>query len=267
MSLWHCIVCGEKLNQVGQSLKCTKGHSYDLSKYGSVHLLKSQKNKVRGDEKKMIQARSTFLNTGLYETFRNHLEELITSFACETVLDMGCGEGYYMEGLNKMLPNLYGFDVSKDAVTAASRRGLKNIALASSFSIPVIDDSFDAAYSIFAPFSEDEINRILKDSGIFIRVSPLENHLVELKEVIYDTVILNDTTSILEGPLKFLRRDSVKFKKTLDHDALVALFEMTPYVHKTHPNDKAKLDQLSKLEVSFEFAFDIYQKEPAYDRK
>lgn len=261
MTLWRCIHCNSKLIQNNTLVRCKNNHSYDFHKKGHLHLLRSQKSKDRGDEKLMVDARTQFLNTGTYQQFLDHLVLLVKEFDSQTVLDVGCGEGYYAQGVQKEVESLYGFDISKDAIISASKRNLGHLAVGSSFDMPVMDDSFDLAYAIFAPYSGEELLRVLKESGIFIFVYPLKNHLFELKELVYNHVLLNDEVEHHVSGFKLLRSDSIMFKKSLNKTELKDLFYMTPYVHKTSKENISKLNSADDTLVSFEFGFDIYMKE------
>lgn len=261
MTLWRCIHCNSKLIKENGFARCENGHSYDFHKKGHLHLLRSQKSKDRGDEKAMVLSRSQFLNTNAYQDFLNHLISLVEEFDARTVLDVGCGEGYYAQGVMSHCASLYAFDISKDAIISASKRKIEHLAVGSSFDMPVISNSFDVAYAIFAPFSKEELLRVLNESGIFIFVYPLKNHLFELKELVYDRVLLNDEVDHTIPGLTLIRSDLVQFKKTLNKTDLKNLFYMTPYVHKTSKENIAKLDSAHDTLVSFEFGFDIYVKE------
>lgn len=261
MTLWRCIHCNSKLIKENTHGICENGHAYDFHKKGHLHLLRSQKSKDRGDEKAMVLARTQFLNTLLYQKFLDHLISLVEEFKPSTVLDVGCGEGYYAQGVEAHCSSLYAFDISKDAILSAGKRHISHLAVGSSFDMPVMDDSFDLAYAIFAPYSGEELLRVLKGSGIFIFVYPLKDHLFELKELVYENVLLNDEVVHSIPGFNLLRSDSVQFKKSLNKKELKDLFYMTPYVHKTSKENISKLDSAGDSSVSFEFGFDIYMKE------
>ena len=69
-----CPVCGEKTNRPprlipdGKTLRCPKGHSFDVSAKGYVNLLLTQHKNVKdpGDSKEMAAARRLFLDSGAY---------------------------------------------------------------------------------------------------------------------------------------------------------------------------------------------------------
>ncbi len=123
-----CPVCGEGLERSGGSLRCPRGHSYDLSRAGDVNLLPPGKgrNAKTGDEKAMIRARAAFLRKGYYEPMDEAIASLLAgnmsglSGSSLTLIDMGAGEGTHTcriagllaRGTGKEVSAL-GFDASK----------------------------------------------------------------------------------------------------------------------------------------------------------
>ena len=68
-----CPVCGGVLHREERSLRCDAGHCYDLARQGYVNLLRSNqsKSKRHGDDKRMVAARTTFLDAGYYAPLRD----------------------------------------------------------------------------------------------------------------------------------------------------------------------------------------------------
>ena len=92
-SKFICPVCEGKLFNIGTSLKCLKAHSFDISKQGYVNLLMKNDSGRHGDDKLMLNARKNFLDKGYYAPLRDAVCEILGKE--QTVLDSGCGEGYY----------------------------------------------------------------------------------------------------------------------------------------------------------------------------
>ena len=94
----------------------------------------------------MAAARSVFLGKGYYAPLREALCALAVSMTGEapTVLDAGCGEGYYTGGIYRALqeagkaPQMAGTDISKFILRRAAKRE-KDIefAVASSYRLPM----------------------------------------------------------------------------------------------------------------------------------
>ena len=272
-----CPVCSKTLTVQGSSYVCDNKHTFDIASKGYVNLLLSnQKNsKEPGDNKQMIIARNTFLNTGFYK----RLSESINSIALQhlkedsetepvNILDAGCGEGYYIDSLEKSLEsnnnkaNLFGFDISKAAIRIASSRS-KNIwfAIASSYNIPITSKSIGCLLQLFAPCCDSEFNRVLKDDGIAISVIPGKRHLLGLKELLYDDPYVNDEVEYPLISFKPINKTHIEYDITLeDQDSIKNLLMMTPYYWRTNIQKINKLYEISILKTPVEFIITTYKK-------
>lgn len=265
MTIYTCPVCAERLGAdsapllhvEGGSAKCPKNHSFDISARGYLNLLLSQHKNVKdpGDSKEMVAARRDFLNSGAYEPLLEGLcraaEELCGDILSPVIADCGCGECYYTAGIYDFLtergrsPEIFGVDISKNALSAAKARiGGRNIsaAVASVFRLPIQSASVDLAGVIFAPFHTEELRRILKPQGAVIAAIPAARHLFGLKAVIYEKPYLNEVRPYgIEG-FEFLGKDELSYTLKLEaQEQLNALFMMTPYYYKTSPRDSNKV--------------------------
>ena len=79
------------------------------------------------------------------------------------LLDAGCGEGYYTEGVSRALEQaalpmqVYGVDISKSAADAAAKRCPGgHFAVGSVYHLPVADRCCDMLMTIFAPYCGEE---------------------------------------------------------------------------------------------------------------
>ncbi len=152
-----------------------------------MHLLPvQQKNsKVPGDSALMMQSRRDFLNAGYDQPLSDAVNQIFSEVlpAQASLLDLGCGEGYYSNRLMQALANkelgLYGLDIAKPL----SKKPLKAIRR-SNFVSPVPGicllptKSFDAALKLCAPCEPDELARVLKTDGLLLTVTPAPQHLI-----------------------------------------------------------------------------------------
>jgi 23S rRNA (guanine745-N1)-methyltransferase len=102
----HCPDCVGDLELSGRSLLCPTGHSFDLAREGYANLSRSRRT---GDSKEMLHARRRFLEAGYYQPLSDLVNRLVGehhSAAPYTVLDAGCGEGYYLGRLSASLTGL-----------------------------------------------------------------------------------------------------------------------------------------------------------------
>ena len=269
MSLFCCPICDTSLVRESTCYRCTKGHCFDISSSGYTHLLPPNKknSKFPGDDKAMVAARTAFLDKGYYAPLRDTLSQLICENTPEhpILLDSGCGEGYYTEGMFRALtdmgrtPKFSGVDISKFALhKAAKRLPQGEFAVASVYDLPLPDNSVNLLINVFSPLATEEFSRLLQSGGYFYYVVPSTLHLWEMKEVLYD--VPHDNTERREDYDGFTWVDvtPVHYTVTLDCSAdIMALFGMTPYAWKTPKSGIERLSALSKLQS--QIGFDIHR--------
>lgn len=252
-----CPKCKEKLVKVNNSYKCINNHSFDISKEGYVNLLLSKTN--AGDNNILIKSRHNFLCNGYYEPLAFKLKELINDFAPNTLLDAGCGTGYYASILKNSIPNIIGCDISKDAIKLASKKN-KDIQyiVASNQSIPVKDCSVDIILNIFAPYFEEEFNRIL-NNGYLIIVHTGPKHLWELKQLIYNKPYLNKKEIYDLKHFSLIKEEEICYQVNIPQNDLHLLFSMTPYYYKTKKEDISKINSVESLNTTINFTISIFK--------
>lgn len=289
MSMLRCPVCGRVLEEDGRGARCAVGHTFDRAREGYLNLLRSSKAGDRtGDPKAAARSRRDFLDRGYYRPLRDELVRLVGRLAAEksdgttneadveapgdgptraargplALLDICCGEGYYTSALGAVAGvDAYGFDLSKEMVRLAAKRGGATCFVANMKAIPVADGSFDVATHLFAPFMEREFARVLKPGGTLFTVIPGERHLLGLKEVVYDTPYLNDERLPQTSELELVARHKVAADIVLATPAdIEAVFQMTPYYYHTSERDRAKLAGLTELATPIEFVIGEYRK-------
>ncbi len=267
-----CPKCKAPLTVSGGSLRCPDGHCYDISSGGYVNLLLSNmmNSKLPGDNKLMVNARRAFLNKGFYRSLADITAETVLRYADKpsVVLDAGCGEGYYTGIISEKLKNasvsadIFGIDISKNAVNAAAKR-YKDIsfAAASVFHIPMADESCDILVTMFAPYCGEEYLRVLKKGGVMIMAIPGERHLFGLKSAVYDKPYLNEVKDYPLDGFEFLGTEKLDYTIDLtSNEDISSLFMMTPYYYKTSAEGQKRLDALSSLETEVSFEVLSYRK-------
>lgn len=271
MSHFICPVCGGALREDGNTCRCPSGHSYDRAKSGYINLLMSQnkKEKRHGDDKAMVQARTRFLEAGHYRPLLDALLDIVKACAPKSfiLLDLGCGEGFYSDHICRAMTShgrsvsVLGVDISKEAVKAYSRRSRDaELAVASSFKLPIADGSCDVILSVFAPFSPSEVQRTLAPGGVFLRAYPLENHLLSMKKLVYEQVYANKLPDRELPGLALDRSHTVRYTLHLDNrEEIQSLFMMTPYFYKTSRPGQERLLAAERLDTEIEFGIDVYR--------
>lgn len=257
-----CPVCGEKLVFSKNMAACHHNHFFDVAKEGYVNLLRSNRpgDKI-GDDKLAARSRRDFLNKGYYAILRDHLVSLFREKeGC--LLDICCGEGYYTSALSHDGLSVYGFDISREMVRLAAKRGRGNYFVANMASVPVAEKSFDYATHLFAPFNETEFSRVLKPGGSLYTVIPGRFHLFGLKRALYETPYENDEALPQTSSLRFVGTTKLSGRIVLaSQEDIQAVFRMTPYYFHTSQADKDKLQALDRLETPIEFVIAEYKKE------
>lgn len=261
-----CPVCGGALRKEPARYLCGGGHCFDRAKSGYVNLLQRQRHRQRGDDANMAKSRQIFLDAGYYRPLLDRLLAILTQKQPQQILDVGCGEGWYSCAVLEALraagvpAALCGIDISPEILRYAANRARQqgsadaaDWAVASVNRLPLGEASCDCILNLFAPCEPCEFRRVLRPNGLLLRVIPLERHLWELKQALYANPYEN--RPILAAPEGFTlaATETLDFTITVPAAHLRALFAMTPYAHKTAPEDIAKLDRFEALttEVSF----------------
>lgn len=265
-----CPKCGAPLVKENASYHCCLGHSYDIARQGYVNLLlANQKHSaIPGDEKQALLARQAFLQAGYYEPLARAVSEEVNNLSTShnTILDAGCGTGYYTayiaDHLNVPL-SILATDISKTGTAMTAKNCPSATCFVSSvFHLPLADKSINGIISIFCPYSGAEFDRVLADGGWLIVAGPGPRHLWEMKKEVYQTPYDNPVAEPQLPNLTVCDQKLVTSKlQLLDSAAISALWMMTPYYHTTSPQDTAKLLARSKMEVTMQIALSTYRKE------
>ncbi|MCI6639827.1 MAG: methyltransferase domain-containing protein [Pygmaiobacter massiliensis] len=271
-SFFCCPICKGVLKKENGALRCQNRHSFDLAKEGYANLLPVNRkhSSLPGDDKQMVLARRRFLERGFYAAFADMLCQLAqkalgeSKNAQQTLLDAGCGEGYYTGCLAQSMPRVYvaGFDISKAAVRSAAKR-VANVefAVASSFSMPVRTASVSCLTNVFAPVAQEEFARVVCPGGVFLYAVPGPRHLWELKQVLYSTPYENEQKEVAYFGFQMEKRVPVRGEICLENKQQIQdLFAMTPYYWKTPQQGAQKLAQLETLKTQIAFDFLVYRR-------
>jgi 23S rRNA (guanine745-N1)-methyltransferase len=221
---------------------CPANHHYDIARQGHVNLLRPgrPRPRVAGDSPEMVRARRAFLDSGAYEPISDAVTAAVAAslpVAPCTVLDVGCGEGYYTRRLHHAFSfgnvTPAAIDISSRAVSAAASRDDGTwYAIASAFDIPVADGSIAALVSVFGPVAPDEYARVAAPGAVVVAAHPGPDHLDALRALVYDTPHPHDVKAPLRNDARWsvLDEHRVRYRLTLTSGGEVAqLLAMTPY--------------------------------------
>ena len=242
-----CPHCQAPLDVTERCWSCTNGHSYDQARQGYLNLLLVQHKNSRqpGDTPTMLGHRQAFLDGGHYQPVSDEVNRLLSAQAPQSILDMGCGEGYYTDRLARALPDAAygGLDISKDAIIKACRRNRQiQWLVGSSARLPVADASLDAALCIFSPWSWEECLRVLKPGGHLLLVGPHADHLLALREKLYDSIHPTpELIKVLPEGLEIVDDQVLRYALNMEPAALDNLIGMTPHGFRSRPDRQAAL--------------------------
>lgn len=257
---------------------CDNHHLFDKARQGYVNLLvvNQKKSADPGDNKEMIQCRADFLNKDYYLPLSDRLNELVEKKTKQSgslhVADIGCGEGYYLRKLKTHLAShqdrsvyYYGVDISKEAVRKAASSDKEITWLVNSaITLPFLTGSQDLLISIFAPCDFTEFSRVLKPSGYLVVCQPNANHLLELREILFNEVTSIGQNTLLTKAAECFTLEEVsplQFHCELNaKQDIKNLLTMTPFYFKSSPLQQAKLFALEKLHLTVDVTFRVFKR-------
>ena len=254
-----CPICQEKLDLVETSLKCCNRHSFDLAKFGYVNLAPQIKQSTNYD-KENFQNRQQILEAGFYQAILEVVSDLLSnSKNAKTILDIGCGEGFYSRKLQERHPDktFYAFDISKDSVQIAAKsepNWAVNWFVGDLARLPITDASMDILLDIFSPANYGEFRRVLSKDGILIKVIPTKNHLNETRQKVQHQLTNKDYSNqdIKEHFQEHFSIQSIQtasLTKSITAEQRQALLSMTPLLFHV---DQTKIDWSQLTEITIE---------------
>lgn len=261
--MYRCPICNQPLTVLEKSAVCVSKHNFDRAKSGYFNFLLKNQTIFRGDHPTQIDARRNFLSKDFYLPLAKKVNDIIGLYSPAVLIDAGCGEGYYTHHIKNVNPacEVYGFDISKEAIDKASKQDKSiHYSVSSINRLPYRNQSAQMITSLFAPIDEVEFLRVLRANGILLVISAHPEHLFELKEVAYDTIVKHEHTSLSNAKLKLLNSEEFSFTLNLTQPDITNLFNMTPYGFRTAPKGKERVEAKENLTITAKFIIETYQK-------
>lgn len=273
-----CPLEGTPLRAQGSNWRCASGHSFDVAREGYIHLLPVQNKRSLdpGDNKPMVAARRSFLNAGYYQPIaeavnRLSLQDLAPDrpYAC---LDAGCGEGYYLRQLQAAASTqsvsleVLGLDISKWAIQAAAKQDKETHCtwvVGSNANIPAPPHSMDRLLCLFGFPVYSEFLRVLKPNGRLIQVDATQQHLKELREVIYPVLKEKPHAEpkIPEG-FALISNDGLEYELNLTQAETIAqLLAMTPHLYRATAEGRARAAALTTLSTQVSVVIRCFERQ------
>ena len=221
----------------------------------------------------MMRARRNFLEAGYYQPMAEAVARQISSQLAgnsePTLLDLGCGEGYYSRQIAAHQASLddapalqqHGLDIAKNAILAAAKKHPEGqYVVASSDKVPFASAHFDMLMKIYAPANDDELRRIVKPGGYLLTVTPGPRHLWQLREFIYRKVKEHPVEAeIPEGFVK-LSDERLQFEITPSSDERLALLQMTPFAWRANDKIRNTIANAGELAIETDFVLTLSQR-------
>jgi len=260
-----CPLDGNPLQRDGASWRCASGHCFDIAREGYVNLLPVQKKRSLdpGDSKEMVAARRRFLNAGHYQPIAEAASRAVLADlppgATTSILDAGCGEGYYLRQLAAAATSagqplaVLGLDISKWAVLAAAKQDPQpNWVVGSNANLPVLPGTLDRVLCMFGFPVYPEFVRVLKPGGQLLQVDAGPDHLRELREIIYPALKPQRTAEPpIPAGFTALPGEAVRFQFELaGAEPIADLLAMTPHLYRASPEGRARAAALTLLSLT-----------------
>jgi len=249
LPLLRCPSCGAELSAGDGTLRCPRRHSFDVARHGYVGLLTGARA-TSGDDGPMARARRDFLAAGRYAPVRDAVADLATEADLAgrsdgsgraarpaTVVDVGCGTGYYLAGVLDALPDAVGLglDTSAHALRVAAKAHER--AAAATWDVfrpfPIASEQVDVVLDVFAPRNPAEFHRVLRPGGVLVVVRPFGGHLAELRRQVTQMVTVDPDKEerlhqALDPYFEAARTQRVEYTTHLTPQEAVDLVLMTP---------------------------------------
>ena len=257
--------------KAGNTLKCANAHSFDIAREGYVNLLLK---KFPGDTREMLLARRNFLERGYYLPISDKINELISSYLLDaardddsrTIVDAGCGEGYYLGRLKHYLESravhtgcYLGVDTSKEAIRMAARRYREIGFVVANLKekLPLAGNSIQAVLNIFAPRNPGEFARIIAPKGLLMIVIPSPKHLLRLRLALnLLNIEENKQQHVIDrfrGLFHLIESTTLEYEIALGNEEILLIVQMTPnYWHMPKQNwESMRTTESFQTEIGF----------------
>lgn len=255
VDLLRCPHCRAALSLHGATVGCATGHRFDVARQGQLNLLRGAAG-ATADTAAMVADRVAFLADDHYAP----IAELVADAAGgDIVVEAGAGTGYYLSGaLGRLGPAARG--VATDLSAYACRRAAKlprvGAVVADTWAgLPIRDGVAETLLTVFAPRNFAEFARICAPAGRVLIVTPLPEHLIELRQAHGLLQIETDKQHrLLTDAQPFLKHEgsrSLRYEVALSAAAVGHLIGMGPnaFHTATAPTEAARTTVAVRLDV------------------
>ena len=227
-----------------KNLICANNHSFDIAAKGYVNLIPNQKQSSDYYSKQLFESRAHVFEAGAYDKIYGEIADVILSKFAHinngknvTILDVGCGEGYYaakLSELSEIKTNVFAIDIIKDAILASCKKKAPVKWLVADLTkIPLKNGSADVLLNILTGANYDEFKRVLSDIGIIIKVIPGKDYLKEIRGIVKEKLrnkeySNKDVLEYLQKHIKIIEKRTVNYQFPVNEQLFKHFMQMTP---------------------------------------
>ncbi len=219
----------------------------------------------------MLRARQAFLAGGFYEPLSDLLNELVVTAVNNVnkptqpvVVDIGCGEGYYLRRLAQQFAgqsiSLFGVDIAKTAVRVTAKQlGKDAHCLVADVNnrLPFTDHSVQVLTNLFAPRNAIEFARLVVPGGTLLTVVPAQDHLESLRQHLRLLGMQAEKqahiTAQFASSFTLQQVYQLAYPMLLTGKALHALVRMMPSIRHLPDEQREMLNHLPQVETVASF--------------
>lgn len=268
LQAFRCPYCHEAMvSAENHSVVCEKGHRFNISKKGTLHLMKQNAN--TDYDATLFQHRYELAQSGFFEPLLEAILPYISENEEKFIVDIGCGEGSHLSWLSKRVKApLCGMDIAREGIHQASVH-FGNQALfflGDLANLPFADESCGALLNILTPSNYQEFMRVLAPGGTLIKVIPGNDYLAQLRQQLYrsnpekQTYSNADILERLQSECPQVTFEEVYYTVNLTDATYRHLLEMTPLYWGATPEDKAYSNEHPLATVTVHYIIAVVKK-------
>lgn len=268
LQAFRCPYCHDAMvSAENHSVVCKKGHRFNISKKGTLHLMKQNAN--TDYDTTLFQNRYELAQSGFFEPLLAAILPYLSAGEEKFIVDIGCGEGSHLSWFSKNVQApLCGMDIAKEGIHQASVH-FGNEALfflGDLANLPFADESCGTLLNILTPSNYQEFMRVLAPGGTLVKVIPGNDYLSELRQQLYrsnpekQTYSNADILERLQSECPQVTFEEVRYTVNLTDATYRHLLEMTPLYWGATPEDKAYSNEHPLSTVTVHYILAVVKK-------
>ncbi|GAB2647001.1 methyltransferase domain-containing protein [Gordonia jinhuaensis] len=281
LDILACPLCGNRFEFTGNTLVCTSGHSFDISRKRFVTMLTGGGTRMRSDTPEMLSARSRVLASPFFFPALATVADMIAQLPLVgerlAVADIGAGTGQYLAAVIRRLASDrptsdvrgVGLDLSKHAARMiASMDAAVSAIVADAWArLPLADSSVEVVLSVFAPRNVKEFRRVITEDGHIVMVTPTPRHLQEITTPMgmlsVDDGKAERLAAVMSEDFTPASEELVEYHRTLGVSEIEDLVAMGPSAFHLSPDQiAARAAELGHTNVTLSLVVSVFSPRP-----